>query len=142
MDELLHREAQAGILSADYYTDFQAKTDQVKNDFFAFLLKAKRQGKTVAAYGAAAKGNTLMNYTGIRPDLISFVVDLNPAKQGKAMPGSRIPIVDESRLQQEKPDYIVILPWNLKVEVILQLEYVRDWGGRFVTAVPSLRIVP
>ena len=142
VDELLHREAQAGILSADYYTDFQAKTDQVKNDFFAFLLKAKRQGKTVAAYGAAAKGNTLMNYTGIRPDLISFVVDLNPAKQGKAMPGSRIPIVDESRLQQEKPDYIVILPWNLKVEVILQLEYVRDWGGRFVTAVPLLRIVP
>ncbi len=140
VDELLQREAQAGMLGADYYTGFQARTDQVKNDFLAFLLEAKRQGKTVAAYGAAAKGNTLMNYAGIRPDLISFVVDRNPAKQGKYMPGSRIPIVDEPRLQQEKPDYVVILPWNLKAEVMLQLEYVRAWGGRFVTAVPELRI--
>jgi len=140
--ELLQREAQAGMLSAGYYTGFQAKTDQVKNDFLAFLLEAKRQGKTVAAYGAAAKGNTLMNYAGIRPDLISFVVDRNPAKQGKYMPGSRIPIVEESQLQQEKPDYVVILPWNLKAEVMLQLEYVRAWGGRFVTAVPELRIAP
>ena len=94
----------------------------------------------MVAYGAAAKGNTLMNYAGIRPDLIRFVVDRNPAKQGKTMPGSRIPIVDESRLQQEKPDYVVILPWNLKAEVMLQLDYVRAWGGRFVTAVPELRI--
>ncbi len=98
--------------------------------------------KSLAAYGAAAKGNTLMNYAGIRPDLISFVVDRNPAKQGKTMPGSRIPIVDELRLQQEKPDYVVILPWNLKAEVMQQLEYVRAWGGRFVTAVPELRIEP
>ncbi len=142
VDELLQREAQTGMLSADYYTGFQAKTDQVKNDFLAFLLEAKRQGKTVAAYGAAAKGNTLMNYAGIRPDLISFVVDRNPAKQGKTMPGSRIPIVDEPRLQQEKPDYVVILPWNLKAEVMQQLEYVRAWGGHFVTAVPELRIAP
>lgn len=142
VDELLQREVQAGMLSADYYTGFQAKTDQVKNDFLVFLLDAKRQGKTVAAYGAAAKGNTLMNYAGIRPDLISFVVDRNPAKQGKCMPGSRIPIVDEERLPQEKPDYVVILPWNLKAEVMQQLEYVRTWGGRFVTAVPELRIAP
>ena len=142
VDELLQSESQAGMLGADYYTGFQAKTDHVKNDFLAFLLKAKRQGKTVAAYGAAAKGNTLMNYVGIRPDLISFVVDRNPAKQGKTMPGSRIPIVDEPRIQQEKPDYIVILPWNLKAEVMLQLEYVKAWGGRFVTAVPELRIAP
>jgi len=142
VDELLQREAQAGMLGADYYTGFQAKTDQVKNDFLDFLLEAKRQGKTVAAYGAAAKGNTLMNYAGVRPDLIQFVVDRNPAKQGRTMPGSRIPIVDEPRLQQEKPDYIVILPWNLKVEVMQQLEYVRAWGGRFVTAVPELRIAP
>ena len=142
VDELLQREAQAGMLSADYYTGFQGKTDQVKNDFLAFLLEAKRQGKTVAAYGAAAKGNTLMNYAGIRPDLISFVVDRNPAKQGKTMPGSRIPIVDESRLQQERPDYVVILPWYLKTEVMQQLEYIGAWGGRFVTAVPELRIAP
>lgn len=142
VDELLKREAQAGMLGSNYYNGFQPKTDKVKNDFLAFLLEAQRQGKTVAAYGAAAKGNTLMNYGGVRPDLISFVVDRNPAKQGKNMPGSRIPIVDEIRLQQEKPDYVVILPWNLKAEVMLQLEYVRAWGGLFVTAVPELRIAP
>jgi len=142
VDELLQSESQAGMLGADYYTGFQAKTDRVKNEFLAFLLEARRQGKTVAAYGAAAKGNTLMNYVGIRPDLISFVVDRNPAKQGKTMPGSRIPIVDEPRIQQEKPDYIVILPWNLKAEVMLQLDYVKAWGGSFVTAVPELRILP
>ena len=88
VDELLQREARAGMLTAAYYTGFQAKTNQVKNDFLGFLLEAKRQGKTVAAYGAAAKGNTLMNYAGIRPDLISFVVDRNPAKPGKYMPGT------------------------------------------------------
>ena len=141
VEELLQREAQAGMLGADYYAGFQAKTDQVKNDFLAFLLEAKRQGKTVAAYGAAAKGNTLMNYAGIRPDLIRFVVDRNPAKQGKTLPGSRIPIVDESRLQQEKPDYVVILPWNLKAEVMPQLAYIRDWGGKYVIAVPHLEVL-
>lgn len=142
VDKILKREAQAGMLGANYYTGFQNKTDKVKNDFLAFLLEAQRQGKTVAAYGAAAKGNTLMNYAGVRPDLISCVVDRNPAKQGKNMPGSRIPIVDEIRLRQEKPNYVVILPWNLKAEVMLQLEYVRAWGGLFVTAVPELRIAP
>ena len=141
VDELLQREVQTGMLSVDYYTGFQIRTDQVKNDFLAFLLDAKRQGKTVAAYGAAAKGNTLMNYAGIRPDLISFVVDRNPAKQGKYMPGSRIPIVDESWLQQENPDYVVILPWNLKAEVIKQLDYIRSWGGEYVTAVPNLEVL-
>ena len=138
--EMLQREAQAGMLSADYYTGFQAKTNQVKNDFLAFLLDAKRQGKTVAAYGAAAKGNTLMNYSGIRPDLVSFVVDRNPAKQGKFMPGSRIPIVDEARLREEQPDYVLILPWNLRNEVTQQLDYIGAWGGRFVTAVPVLQV--
>ena len=140
VNDLLQCEKNAGILNESYYTSMQVKADKVKNDFLTFLLEAKRHGKSVAAYGAAAKGNTLMNYAGIRPDLISFVVDRNPAKQGKLMPGSRIPIVDESRLQQEKPYYIVILPWNIKSEVMRQLEYVRDWGGRFVTAVPELRI--
>ena len=140
MDKLLQCEAQAGMLTADYYAGFQAKTDKVKDDFLAFLLEGKRHGKTVAAYGAAAKGNTLMNYAGIRPDLISFVVDRNPAKQGKYMPGSRIPIVEESRLRDEKPYYVVILPWNLREEVMAQLAYIREWGGRFVTAVPELEV--
>ena len=140
VDQLLQREAQAGMLGADYYACFQANADQVKNDFLAFLLEARRQGKRVAAYGAAAKGNTLMNYAGIRPDLIPFVVDRNPAKQGKYTPGSRIPILDEQRLQQQKPDYVIILPWNLQEEVIRQLDYIRAWGGQFVSAVPQLRI--
>lgn len=142
VNDLLAREAQAGILGADYYADFQANADRVKNDFLVFLLEARRQGKSVAAYGAAAKGNTLMNYAGVRPDLVAFVVDRNPAKQGKYMPGSRIPIVDESALKQQKPDYVVVLPWNLKSEVMQQLAYVRAWGGQFVTAVPTLQITP
>jgi len=137
---LLDREERAGMRGAGYYTGFQARTDRVKNDFLAFLLDAKRRGKRVAGYGAAAKGNTLMNYAGVRPDLIAFVVDRNPAKQGKFMPGSRIPIVEETRLDAEKPDYVAILPWNLKDEVMTQLAYIREWGGEFVTAVPELRV--
>jgi 2-polyprenyl-3-methyl-5-hydroxy-6-metoxy-1,4-benzoquinol methylase len=140
VDELLQRESLAGMTTAKCYAGFQTKTEKVKDDFLAFLLEAKRQRKTVVAYGAAAKGNTLMNYAGLRPDLISFVVDRNPAKQGKYMPGSRIPIVSEDRLQGVKPDFVVILPWNLKTEIIEQLNYIRSWGGQFVTAVPELRI--
>lgn len=141
VEQLLQRETDVGMLTAVYYAGFQTKADQVKNNFLGFLLDAKRQGKTVAAYGAAAKGNTLMNYAGIRPDLISFVVDRNPAKIDKYMPGSRIPIVDESKLRQVKPDYVVILPWNLKAEVVEQLGYIRAWGGRFVVAVPHLEVL-
>lgn len=140
LNELLEKEIRAGMHTPAFYEDFQAKADKVKDDFVAFLIKAKRAGKRVAAYGAAAKGNTLMNYAGIRPDLISFVVDRNPAKQGKFMPGSRVPIVNEARIREEKPDYIVILPWNLRDEVKGQLEFVREWGGAFVTAVPELSI--
>jgi 2-polyprenyl-3-methyl-5-hydroxy-6-metoxy-1,4-benzoquinol methylase len=140
VDELLRQETQAGMLSTNFYAGFQTRTNKVKNDFLAFLLEAQCQNKTVAAYGAAAKGNTLMNYAGIRSDLISFVVDRNPAKQGKYMPGSRIPIVDEVRLLEEHPDYVVILPWNLRLEVMRQLEYIRDWGGKLVTAVPGFQI--
>ena len=92
------------------------------------------------AYGAAAKGNTLMNYAGIRPDLIPYVVDRNPAKQGRYMPGSRIPIVPEKHIRESQPDFIVILPWNLREEVMTQLAYARDWGCEFVTAIPSLEI--
>ncbi len=141
VDALLERESLAGMLSAEYYSDFQRKTELVKNGFLEFLLEAKRQGKRVAAYGAAAKGNTLMNFAGVRPDLISFVVDRNPAKQGKYMPGSRIPIVDEDVLRERRPDYVVILPWNLRSEVEQQLDYVRGWGGRLVTAVPTLQVL-
>jgi hypothetical protein len=141
VDELIRREAQAGMFDAGFYAGFQTKAENIKNDFLAFLLEAKRREKTVAAYGAAAKGNTLMNYAGVRPDLIGFVVDRNPAKQGKYMPGSRIPIVDEAYLKAAKPDYVVLLPWNLKGEIMRQLSYAREWGGQFVTAVPKLEVL-
>lgn len=140
VDQLLQREQLAGVTTAEYYAGFQCRVNRLKNEFLGFLLKARSEGKGVAAYGAAAKGNTLMNYAGVRPDLIGFVVDRNPAKQGKYMPGSRIPIVDETRLCDAKPDYVVILPWNLADEITRQLEYVRAWGGTFVTAVPRLRV--
>ena len=139
--ELLRRERESGLESAAYYSGFQAQAEQVKDEFVAFLLDAKRRGKRIAAYGAAAKGNTLMNYAGTRKDLIPFVVDRNPSKQGKYMPGSRIPIVEEARLAEYKPDYVVILPWNIRHEVMEQLAYVRAWGGQFVTAIPELRVV-
>jgi len=142
VEDIRNREAQAGMLCADYYAGFQLSTDRLKNDFLTFLIEASRQGKSVAAYGAAAKGNTLINYAGIRPDLVSFVVDRNPAKQGKYLPGSRIPIVDESRLQATRPDYVVILPWNIRAEIQDQLGYIADWGGQFVTAVPHLQVYP
>lgn len=140
--DLLQREALAGIATAAFYAGFQASANRVKDEFVAFLIEAKRAGKSVAAYGAAAKGNTLMNYAGVRGDLIKFVVDRNPAKQGKYMPGSRIPIVSEDHLAAARPDHVVILPWNLKAEVVQQLAYVRDWGGRFVVAVPELTVLP
>jgi hypothetical protein len=140
LDKLLDREMAAGITSIDFYADFQDRANRVKNDFLAFLIEVKRAGKTVAGYGAAAKGNTLMNYAGVHPDLISYVVDRNPAKQGKYLPGCRLPIFPEDRLKQTRPDYVVILPWNLQTEVIDQLAYIREWGGQFVTAVPSLKV--
>jgi SAM-dependent methyltransferase len=138
--KLLNRELAAGMNATAFYANFQAKANQVKNDFLAFLIEASRANKTVAGYGAAAKGNTLLNYAGVRPDLLPYVADLNPAKQDKFLPGCRIPIVNEAYLKQMRPDYVVILPWNLQTEVIEQLSYIREWGGRFVTAVPSLRV--
>ena len=139
---VLDDEVAAGLTSAAGYEGFQARIDKVKDDFVAFLIEARRAGRRVVAYGAAAKGNTLMNYAGIRPDLIGYVVDRNPAKQGRFMPGSRIPIVDEEHLRADRPDDVVLLPWNLRDELMAQLDYVRGWGGRFVTAVPELRCVP
>lgn len=135
---LLADEATAGVATSGYYAGFQDRADRVKNDLLAFLVEAKRAGRKVAAYGAAAKGNTLLNYAGVRPDLLPWVVDRNPAKQGKFLPGSRIPIVTEARLCEEKPDVVLILPWNLKEEVMAQLSYIQEWGGRFITAVPYL----
>lgn len=139
--ELLAREAAAGMTTPRFYAGFQEKANQVKNDFLTFLIEARRAGKTVAGYGAAAKGNTLLNYAGVRQDLIPYVVDRNPAKQNKFLPGCRIPIVAEEYLKQTRPDYVVILPWNLQDEVMPQLAYIREWGGKFAMSIPSLRII-
>jgi len=137
---LIEKENSEGVGNLNFYQDYQSKVEKIKNDLVGFLIEAKKSGKKVVAYGAAAKGNTLLNYAGIRSDLISFVVDKNPAKQNKFMPGSRIPILAEINLKQTQPDYVVILPWNLKDEVTDQLSYIKAWGGRFVTAIPSLEV--
>ncbi len=138
--QMLVREKASGMDTLDFYVGFQSKADCVKNEFLAFLIEAKRAGRKVAAYGAAAKGNTLLNYAGVRPDLLPYVVDRNPSKQGRYLPGSRIPIAVESRIRDDRPDYVVILPWNLREEVVAQLDYIREWRGQFVTAVPTLEL--
>jgi 2-polyprenyl-3-methyl-5-hydroxy-6-metoxy-1,4-benzoquinol methylase len=137
---MLERERAAGVTTAAYYGALQGQAETIVDALNAFLIETRRVGKTVAGYGAAAKGNTMLNFAGTRPHLLPFVVDRNPAKAGKFMPGSRIPIVEEAVLRETRPDYVLILPWNLKDEVIEQLSYVREWGGRFVTAVPELAI--
>lgn len=138
VEAMLARERAVGMTSLAYYRDFQPRAEKVKNDLLQFLIEAKRSGKTVAAYGAAAKGNTLLNFAGVRSDLISFVVDRNTAKQGKYMPGNRIPIVDEGHLKAVRPDVVVVLPWNLSTELAGQLTYIGEWGGELVAAVPSI----
>jgi len=140
VNDVLESERSAGLDKPEFYAGFQWRVDRAKNDFLNFLLQAKESGKQVAGYGAAAKGNTLLNYAGVRRDLIAYVVDRNPAKQGKFLPGSRIPIVSEERIQRERPEYVVILPWNISSEVTHDLDYIRGWDGKFVTAIPEMRI--
>jgi SAM-dependent methyltransferase len=140
VDDVRAFESELGVETAAHYTGFKDRADQIKTDFLTFLLHAKSNGLSVAAYGAAAKGNTLLNYAGIRPDLVSFVADRNPAKQGMFLPGSRIPIVDEAEIERIRPDHVVILPWNLSDEITGQLDYIRDWSGSFVTAIPKLTV--
>ena len=138
---LLQAEQTAGVTTPAFYAKFQRSAETVKDDLLLFLLEARRDGLKVGAYGAAAKGNTLLNFAGIRPDLLPYVVDLNPAKAGSYMPGSRIPIVTQDRLRADRPDRILILPWNLRDEVVTQLAYAREWDARFVVAVPSLQLI-
>lgn len=140
VNNFLELERNAGVLSSKYYSKLQARIERIRDEFASFLLAAKKEGKVVCAYGAAAKGNTLLNFAQIGPELIEFVVDRNPMKQGKYLPGSHIPIRDEEQLRVRKPDYIVVLPWNLREEIIQQLSYASDWGARFVTAIPSLTV--
>lgn len=138
---LLHEEKVKGMQTTKYYDGFQNKADRVKYDLIDFLIKQKKDGKKVAAYGAAAKGNTLLNYCGIKRDLIKFAVDASPHKQGMFLPGSHIPVVKEDEITRSKPDYVLILPWNIKDEITEQLRYIREWGGQFVVAVPEIKAI-
>jgi len=137
---VLAAERSAGMLEPAFYRGLQPRAERIKDDLLLFLIEARRAGRRVAGYGAAAKGNTLLNFAGVRPDLLPFVADASPHKVGRFLPGSRIPVVDPGRLRDERPDYVLILPWNLREEIVAQLAWVRDWRGRFVTAVPALEV--
>ncbi|MVV51324.1 class I SAM-dependent methyltransferase [Pseudomonas sp. PB120] len=137
----LQAEVNAGVKSPEYYATLAPAAERIKHQLLRFLLQAKADGKRVVGYGAAAKGNTLLNYAGIKPDLLAWVADANPHKQGKYLPGSRIPIVSPAQIDLEKPDYVLVLPWNLLHEVSQQLAQVRQWDGRFVIAVPELTVL-
>jgi SAM-dependent methyltransferase len=140
VEELISEENNAGMTTIDFYRGFQEHAEKVKNEFLRFLIEKKSQGKLVVGYGAAAKGNTLLNFAGVKSDLIKYVVDRSPHKQGKFMPGSRIPIVSEDRLKSDKPDFVVIFPWNLSAEISNQLKNLSSSGTEFVTAVPQLSV--
>lgn len=138
---LLEKEIARGISDLSYYEGFQKKALQVKLGFISFLIEQKKLHKKIAGYGAAAKGNTLLNYCGIKNDLVDYVVDANPQKQNKWLPASHIPVVNESFLKDSRPDYVIIFPWNLKDEIVNQLSYIKEWGGRFVVPIPELEII-
>ncbi|UCF93499.1 MAG: class I SAM-dependent methyltransferase [Desulfobacterales bacterium] len=140
VQSLREQEYAAGMGDLSYYRGFQDKANKVKYDLLTFLLDRRRQGEKVVAYGAAAKGNTLLNYCGIREDLVSFVVDASPHKHGKFLPGSHIPVVRAIELKEHKPNYVIILPWNLEEEIREQLHYIRSWDGKFVIPIPRLTI--
>ena len=139
--DLLAEEAQRGLQTLATYKNFQARADKVKNDLLTFLIEQKREGKKVVAYGAAAKGNTLLNYAGVKPDLLAFVCDAALAKQGKYMPGSHVPILPPSDLEKITPDYVLILPWNIAEEVKQHNLALPLLGAKFVTAVPELKLI-
>jgi SAM-dependent methyltransferase len=139
--ELRKCELNAGFDRLETYQDFAGKVEETKRSLLAFLIQAKREGKTVVGYGAAAKGNTLLNYCGVRSDFIDYTVDVNPHKQGNFLPGTRIPIYAPDRIRETKPDYVLILPWNLRDEVTAQMAYIREWGGRFVIPIPQVEVL-
>jgi SAM-dependent methyltransferase len=138
VQRLRELERARGVESAAYYAGFDARAQSRKRSLLRFLLEAQERGWQVAGYGAAAKGNTFLNYAGVRADLLAYVVDRSPGKVGKFLPGSRIPIVPEDRLREQRPHAVLLLPWNLREELSSQLAYVREWGGRLVTAIPEL----
>ena len=138
--ELRTQEEAAGLTQMRTYDAFSEKVKETKRKLLEFLIKVKREGKTVCGYGAPGKGNTLLNYCGIRTDFLDYTVDRNPYKQGKFTPGTHIPILSPDRIRETRPDYLFILPWNFKDEIIGQMSYIRDWGGRFIVPIPEVRV--
>jgi hypothetical protein len=139
--ELAEREEAAGLRTLDAYSSFRERVEETKRALLAFLIAAKRDGKTIAGYGAPGKGNTLLNYCGIRTDFLDYTVDRNPYKHRLALPGTHVPVFPPEKIAETRPDYILILPWNLKDEIIEQLSYVRDWGARFVIPIPEVQVL-
>ena len=142
VEKMIEKEKYYGLDTKKYYEGFQEKTNKIKNDLLEFLIKKKKEGKKVIGYGAAGKGNTLLNYCGLKGnDLLKFVVDASPYKQNKFLPGSHIPVYDKDSIEKYRPDFILILPWNLKKEIIKQLDYVRGWGCKFVIPIPDISVI-
>lgn len=138
--ELLAEEHRRGMRDLPYYDGFQARAERIKDDMLTFLLEQKRAGRAVAGYGAAAKGNTLLNFAGVRPDLLPYVCDAASSKQGKFLPGSHIPVLAPTAIQANRPAYVTILPWNIRDEVSISLRDIRNWDGKFVIAIPALDV--
>ncbi len=141
VDELKGHEIQAGLSSLETYSLFEERVRRVKRNLLSFLIKAKDEGKTIVGYGAPAKGNTLLNYCGIRTDFIDYTVDRSPHKQGCFLPGTHIPIYHPDKIKQTQPDYLLILPWNLKDEIVEQMECIKEWGGKFVIPIPKVQVI-
>jgi len=135
------REKSAGHFDLDYYNRFAERVKESKRQILEFFITAKREGKSVAGYGAPGKGNTLLNFCGIRTDFLDYTADRSPVKQGNFLPGTRMPIVSPDKIRESKPDYLFILVWNLKDEVMKQMSFIREWGGKFVVPMPSLEIL-
>ncbi|MDH3379918.1 MAG: class I SAM-dependent methyltransferase [Gammaproteobacteria bacterium] len=141
VSELRERESRLGYTTLDLYRSFSEKIKEVKRNLLEFLIDAKRRGNTIVGYGAPAKGNTLLNYCGVRTDMIDYTVDRSPHKQNHLLPGIRIPIYAPEKIRETRPDYVLILPWNLRHEIIEQMTYIREWGGKFVIPIPEVTVV-
>lgn len=138
---VIEKEKTAGLFSIETYGRFRANVEKVKRELLLFLIEQKKAGKTVAGYGAPAKANTLLNYCGIRTDLLEYTVDRSPHKQGKFLPGTHIPVFGPDKIRETKPDYVFVLPWNIQGEIMQQMAHIRDWGGRFAVAIPEMRVI-
>jgi hypothetical protein len=140
VSELREKELKAGYADISHYFEFKNRVSALKKDIMRFLDEVKKEKKTIVGYGAPAKGNTLINYCGIGRDSIPYTVDRNPYKQGRFLPGSHIPVNKPDKIRDKRPDYVLILPWNIKDEVMEQMSFIREWGGRFVTFIPKIEV--